>query len=675
MNTYESNIDQHLKPGKKTKKRTNRKERIKNVTEPYQFNWEKVGNLDQYLRNVYYYYEGKGIHCIVLSEILNLLSMVFVVSFLTFTGGCLNYDKFKPGNSLNDAIAEKCLHELPALAKLGLIFFGFIIVGYLAKIIYETRDLLEMYHFYTKVLGIPNEDMQSVDWKEVTKRINRLDAPSSDLVITTANLGAAKLDAYKISHLILRKENYLIALYNLNKLKLGIQFPRMLGGWFYPIALTKGLEWNISFCIDTTFFDSRGKLNRGILNREEKKIWASKLNRKFKLMGLINLIFGPVIVIYTVCFFVFRYFEEYYKNPKALGIRQYTLLSQWKFREFNELPHHFRNRIDNSYPIAVEYLNHFPKEKTDKLMKFITFIAGTLAGAFAVLAIFDSEAVLQFEIIGGRSVLACTAILGMVLAITRPPVAEKAKIINAESHLAMLLEYLHYMPKAWHDKLHSEKVRQEFASMFTLQVVQLIHEIFGLFITPYILLFSLPDSSFDIVDLFRECSSKESGLGYVCSFASFNLQKHGDKKSGVPSTLDNNTLNRKYTSKDGKLEKSIITFKGHNPDWFPEDPTSSLFLNKVKDFTTYSIKEGETNELMSSKQDIGHTTDANNVVNEDLLHSFYTRSSQMEEPMNSNPFNRGMMMRALSLVINIFIVKIVDLIFFRCLSLIKIYDV
>jgi autophagy-related protein 9 len=37
------------------------------------WNWVNVYNLDAFLQEVYYYYEGKGIYCIALSRVLNLL--------------------------------------------------------------------------------------------------------------------------------------------------------------------------------------------------------------------------------------------------------------------------------------------------------------------------------------------------------------------------------------------------------------------------------------------------------------------------------------------------------------------------------------------------------------------------------------------------------------------------
>jgi autophagy-related protein 9 len=111
-------------------------------------------------------------------------------------------------------------------------------------------------------------------------------------------------------------------------------------------------------------------------------------------MGILNLLFAPFIVLYLLMYSFFRYFEvsyaretgdervagsnfaaisdqsqEYHKNPSSFGGRQYTPYAQWKFREFNELPHLFERRLDRSYPIAKEYIDQFPKERTALIMR------------------------------------------------------------------------------------------------------------------------------------------------------------------------------------------------------------------------------------------------------------------------------------------------------------------
>lgn len=61
--------------------------------------------------------------------------------------------------------------------------------------------------------------------------------------------------------------------------------------------------------------------------------------------------------------------KEYHKNPSSLSGRKYTPFAEWKFREFNELPHLFARRLAESYPTASMYIGQFPNEKLAIVMR------------------------------------------------------------------------------------------------------------------------------------------------------------------------------------------------------------------------------------------------------------------------------------------------------------------
>lgn len=108
-------------------------------------------------------------------------------------------------------------------------------------------------------------------------------------------------------------------------------------------------------------------------------------------MGILNALSVPFIVPYILLHSFFRYFEvsdayylfpkcvlylkdrlfhkEYHKNPSSLSGRKYTPFAEWKFREFNELPHLFARRLAESYPAASMYIGQFPNEKVAIVMR------------------------------------------------------------------------------------------------------------------------------------------------------------------------------------------------------------------------------------------------------------------------------------------------------------------
>jgi autophagy-related protein 9 len=81
------------------------------------------------------------------------------------------------------------------------------------------------------------------------------------------------------------------------------------------------------------------------------------------------------------------------------------------------------------------------------------------------------------------------------------------------------------------------KVHTEFGELFAVKVMIYAQELISVMVTPFILWFSLPDCAPAIIDFFRDFSVHVDGLGYVCSFAVFDFQRHGNVKVCSLQTL------------------------------------------------------------------------------------------------------------------------------------------
>ena len=153
-----------------------------------------------------------------------------------------------------------------------------------------------------------------------------------------------------------------------------------------------------------------------------------------------------------------RAHQEYHKNPSSIGSRQFTPLARWKFREFNELPHHFQQRLAQAHPLADQYINHYPKAKTVLLSRFIAFLAGSFAAVLILFSLIDPDAFLHFEITPGRTVLFYIGIFGTILAVARGMLPDENRVVDPELLMREIIEHTHYMPAEWKDKLHSTEV-------------------------------------------------------------------------------------------------------------------------------------------------------------------------------------------------------------------------
>ncbi|THH10489.1 hypothetical protein EW146_g8357, partial [Bondarzewia mesenterica] len=450
------------------------------------WNWVNVYNLDAFLQEVYYYYEGKGIYSIALARGLNLLSVPS--SFFT-----------------------------PVVCRVWIISF---VTG--------TMRLVDMYRFYTYLLRIPDEDIQTISWPEIVRRIaairdsNPLTAVSS----RPRDADGAKLDAHDIANRIMRQENYLIALFNKEVLDLRVPLPAGLDRIVAPEegkgrTLTRALEWNLRFCLMEYLFDPRGRV---------RKIFLKSKNRAALINGL-----------------------------------------------------------DESYPTANMYIGQFPNEKVAIIMRFVAFVAGSFAAVLFLASVLDPDLFLHLEITPHRTVLFYLSVFGGVLAVARGMIPEENRVFDSEMLMMEVVNYTHYMPDDWKDKLHSKKAsrrrrtffRESFGELFSMKIVTFGKEIVSVVLTPFILWFSLPECAPAIVDFFREFTVHVDGLGYVCSFAVFDFQRHGNVKFGAPTQVKDERL----MSKEGKMEKSFLNFKAAHPDWVPSNPSGSLYLTRMADLT------------------------------------------------------------------------------------------
>lgn len=133
-------------------------------------------------------------------------------------------------------------------------------------------------------------------------------------------------------------------------------------------------------------------------------------------------------------------------------------MARWRFREYNELPHVFENRLHMAHPLAETYLDQFPKAKTAMVARFVAFIAGAFASVLVLFSLLDPDAFLHFEVTKDRSVLFYIGLFGGVLAMARGMVPEEHSIVDPEKVMQEIASYTHYMPEGWSGHLHSHKV-------------------------------------------------------------------------------------------------------------------------------------------------------------------------------------------------------------------------
>lgn len=376
------------------------------------------------------------------------------------------------------------------------------------------------------------------------------------------------LSAHDIVNRIMRKENYLIGMLNKHVLALYNPIP----GLRHQVMLTKTLEWNLNWCIFDFMFDEKFTIKRDFLSD------VTILQKRLRTMAALNLIMSPFVMVFVVSYFFLQNAEHFYRHPVSVGARQWSLYARWKMREFNELEDHLNRRLDASHKSATKYVLQFPTPMHTQVAKFVAYIAGSFAATCLAIGVMSGP-ILEKPFFKGQNFIWYTAFFGLILAVSRSFIPEEPIAYKPEEYMDEVVENTHYFPRRWRGKCHTKSVQSEFRSLFKLKVTIFFEEIASIFLTPFILFFSLPECAPRILEFIQDFTVDIEGVGHVCSLGMFSFERHGNQRYGSQFQSE-----KKLRSRQGKMEKSFLSFCNYYEHWEP-DPHGRDFLesfNKVK---------------------------------------------------------------------------------------------
>ena len=126
------------------------------------------------------------------------------------------------------------------------------------RIVLNIPNLIEIQSFVNNTLEINEVDLKTMLWNDVVSKIILSKEEVED------GHPAAKLDAHTIANRIMRKENYLIALFNKNILDLTLP---LVGKRTW---MTRLVQDYLAYSMFSFVFDSRGKFRKRFLKESNK---------------------------------------------------------------------------------------------------------------------------------------------------------------------------------------------------------------------------------------------------------------------------------------------------------------------------------------------------------------------------------------------------------------------
>jgi len=398
------------------------------------------------------------------------------------------------------------------------IYIGIISLILLSNIYKFGKDLKKfkkIRRFYNDVLKVKDSDLISTDWKYIVDRLLK-----NQLYFSTKN----NLTAEKLLALIMRKENYLIGLVESGILPLK---------WGENHLLTKMSEWIIYTNIINTVCDSDG-------DNPTTKIFSIEftLKKRFKTTGILFIVLSPFLLIFMLIYIILIYGNKYHSQQKD-SYRQWAPYSLCRFREYNELPHLFEERISKSIKYAHYYIRSFNiNDASWRIMKLMSFMVSALLVTLLTLG-FLNEDMMGLHI-GNHALGWYTVVFGVILTILKLLDTEPYISKSKEEVMERIKRHTRFLPNDWDKNPSSHKTYKDYVRWFQPTTILYVQELISVILIPVVLMKMDKSSIKKISEYLIQNTIIDNDYGVFIKM----------------STLENNM-------NDEKMERSIIGFKSY----------------------------------------------------------------------------------------------------------------
>jgi hypothetical protein len=569
--------------------------------------WGAAANLDLYFSSLYSYYYHRGLTPLVCKGIVEVFSLFTTLFLSIFLFAYVNWSKLSSCIDESTCESDFTSYIVPnPFSKrsiwntvVGLYSFIFCAHGFLAvwSFFRQIREALQAKWVFEERLGISAHRLQggAVEWdRDVVEKLIALQ-DSGEYRIA---IHGKDIDALVVANRILRKENFLVALFNRGLLDLSV--PLLGNSLFCP-----SLEWSLYFSILNFMFNHKYNV------RPAFYLDPAALRRRFIFCGVAHAVFMPFLLFFLTLHFGLRNAYDWKSTKQYLGPREWSISAKWKFREFNELQHVFERRMSPSYEAAEGYLKLFGQsEIVTALGRILVFVGGSLGAVLVAFAAIN-DAILLHVKIADWNLLWYAGIVGVVYSVGKSMIPNgetgpryvKNMYEAMDTALANVAAHTHFHPDLWKNRGWDKSTHTSFSSMYKFKAQLFLHETLSAIVAPYILCVSLASCAEGICEFILATKAEMAGAGEVCGFATFDFDKFCDeswegrtlgKVNEVAGSLSQSIMQmgdveeatRQFpipSAREGKMEKSFFSFKSAHPHWKCPESGQQL-LDRVEQY-------------------------------------------------------------------------------------------
>ena len=577
--------------------------------------WGAVANLDLFFSSIYNYYYQGGLAPIIGSGTVELVSLFFTLWLSVFLFAYLDWNKLL--TCTDETSCDPYLHNyiidrpfatislwnflLILYCLLFLCYGAFATMSFLGSV----RDAFRAKFYFENRLGISARNLEggAVEWDEIVSKISALQESGEHRIA----IHGQEINALTIAQRIMRKENFLVALFNMGALDLSVPLP--LARFANKKFFSKSLEWSIYFTVLSYMYNHKYQI------RPSFYMDPSSLKRRLMLCGFAHAVFLPFLFFFMTLHFSMLNLYDWRSTKLYLGPREWSSVAKWIFREFNELPHAFDRRLGPSYQASEDYLKLFTQSAAvTSLGRGLVFVSGSLGAVLLALAAVNDSILLHVKL-GHWNLLWYVGILGIVYSLGKALLpdakSQRPSTRNLFSEMDMALEkvatHTHYFPDVWQKRGWDSKTYSAFSKLFQYKAKLFAGEIMSVMLAPVVLCMSLPKCAEHICAIVQKVKTDIPGVGDVCGHSTFDFDAFEDESWGRPlrndapfcdATSESSTipptrkrspevqmrLDSRPKTRMGKMEKSFFSFKANHPSWKCSSQSGQDLVERVETY-------------------------------------------------------------------------------------------
>lgn len=489
----------------------------------------KIDNFEQHFLECYKYFQMKGFQSFFLTRLFGILTVLWIMFVILVLLEFVDYKALRQDDEDNNAVLDMTLPTNPLFYVVLIVGLTYSIVLFV-KFTWAVPRYWRIRRLFTNLYGIPEIELETIEWDRVAKRI-------SNAIQWGRDKNATEIDQLRMTQLIMRKENYFLSL--------------LMSDIFTERTKRLFSRYFVSLFGDLVIRPLLDRISEMSDSRKPEII--HQLRVRLIVLSLLLLLISPFVFVYQMMTIGVSFVEELRSKAKSISTRQWSTFGYWEVRNFNELDHFVSERLTKAAPYSSAYIDMFFSSVLTAVSRFVVFVCATIVVLCLGLEfIFDNFMTTELF---GRSFFWYAGVATAVLVVARSLIPPDNMIIDTKKAFSQIYLFTQYKPKSWNDKEHTPFVLRQFERLYDYRILVTLREVFSAFIAPVILLTYVNVHLDSIYFVIANSSDYVEGLGWISSYSNFGIGHSRFFKSVVKKSGD-----RGMRSKRGKLETSLCNF-------------------------------------------------------------------------------------------------------------------